>query len=105
MKSISSLITRERVTTDKQDIAHHILNHFTNIFISNIPLIYDMDRVDKGIPSLIDNNINNSLSMIPSNLETKEIGFCLIKESAPGRYGFGPYFFQSFWNVIHLDVV
>lgn len=55
----------------KEDIVNHIVNHFTNICSTSIPLSHDMDLVDVMIHSLIDDNKTNMFSMIPSTLYIK----------------------------------
>jgi hypothetical protein len=57
------------------------------------------------IPNLITAEINSLLTLLPSHLEIKAAVFALNKDSAPGPDGFGAYFFQHFWDIIHLDVI
>jgi hypothetical protein len=42
---------------------------------------------------------------LPSHLEIKNAVFALNRNSAPGPDGFGALFFQSFWDIIHSDVI
>jgi hypothetical protein len=43
--------------------------------------------------------------MLPSQQEIKSAVFSLNKESAPGPDGFGAFFFQTYWDIIQVDVV
>jgi hypothetical protein len=42
---------------------------------------------------------------MPTPVEIKNAVFSLNKDSAPGPDGFGAIFYQTFWNIIHLDVI
>jgi hypothetical protein len=61
--------------------------------------------VTKAIPSLITDRINTMLTRLPTHEEIKNAVFSLNKDSSPGPDGFGAIFFQTFWNIIKLDVI
>lgn len=65
---------------------------------------FDNGLVDEVIPKLVNDNINNLLTLLPSNLEIKNAVFSMNKDGAPGPDGFGAFFFQTFWDIIHVDV-
>jgi len=60
--------------------------------------------VEELIPNLIGDNINATLTMLPSHDEIKNAVFSLYKDGAPGPDGFGPFFFQTYWKIIHKEV-
>jgi hypothetical protein len=60
--------------------------------------------VEDVIPRMITDEANNILTTLPSMEEVKNAVFALNKEGAPGPDGFGAYFFQTYWSIIHLDV-
>jgi hypothetical protein len=59
---------------------------------------------EEVIPNLVSEEVNSLLSMLPSHDEIKSAVSALNKDSAPGPDGFGAFFFQHFWDVIHVDV-
>ncbi|MCH81726.1 RNA-directed DNA polymerase (Reverse transcriptase), partial [Trifolium medium] len=61
--------------------------------------------VEEVIPNLISDNVNALLTMLQSHEEIKNAVFSLNKDSAPGPDGFGAFFYQSYWDIIHQDVV
>ncbi|MCH95958.1 RNA-directed DNA polymerase (Reverse transcriptase), partial [Trifolium medium] len=54
---------------------------------------------------MITTDINNLLTMLPSQQEIKAAVFALNKDSAPGPDGFGAFFYQYFWDIVKEDVV
>ncbi|CAJ2652147.1 unnamed protein product [Trifolium pratense] len=61
--------------------------------------------VEDVIPSLVSDNVNNLLTMLPSKEEIKTAVFDLNKDGAPGPDGFGAFFYQTYWDIIQNDVV
>jgi hypothetical protein len=51
---------------------------------------------EEVIPNLVTAEINTLMTVLPSHDEIKAAVFALNKDSAPGRDGFGAYFFQFF---------
>ncbi|WJX39138.1 hypothetical protein P8452_26715 [Trifolium repens] len=57
------------------------------------------------IPSLINDDVNTLLTLIPSQEEIKNAVFILNKDGAPGPDGYGAFFYQKYWEIIQEDVV
>ncbi|WJX46320.1 rhamnogalacturonan endolyase [Trifolium repens] len=60
---------------------------------------------EEVIPSLVTEDINAILTMLPSHSEIKAAVFALNKDSAPGPDGFGAFFYQHFWDIVKDDVI
>jgi hypothetical protein len=102
---MSSLRVEENLVTDPQQIADHVVQYYQNLFCTNIDILQDEALIDDVIPSVINDNLNGMLTMIPSPSEIKNAVFELNKEGAPGPDGFGAFFFQTYWDIINHDVV
>lgn len=79
--------------------------------IDNTKNIFNTDNncIDNGldeevIPNLITNTVNNMLTLIPTLDEIHSEIFSMNKDRAPGPDGFGAYFYQTYWEIISLDV-
>ncbi|XP_060190596.1 uncharacterized protein LOC132619837 [Lycium barbarum] len=59
----------------------------------------------KHIPTLVTEDQNHTIEMLPNEEEVKEVVFALNGESACGPDGFTGLFFQSAWEIVKLDVV
>jgi hypothetical protein len=92
------------VITDTSLLAHHVVNYFKNVFCTNFSL-QDQLLVDEVIPNLVSDSVNALLTMLPSYEEIKNAVFSLNKDSAPGPDGYGAFFYQTYWEIIHQDVV
>lgn len=103
-KAISSLQVRDTLITDNKDIMDHITSYFENLFNSNEGIVQDLRFVDEVISNLVDEGSNVMVIMLPSSLEIKNVVFALNKDGAPDSNGFGAFFFQTFWDIIHKDV-
>ncbi|GAU47353.1 hypothetical protein TSUD_190190 [Trifolium subterraneum] len=68
-------------------------------------IILDQLLVEQVIPNLVGDNVNALLTIISSADEIKHVVFDLNKDGAPGPDGFGVVFFQTYWDIIHEDVV
>jgi hypothetical protein len=101
---ITSLRNGEVFLNRPDDVNAHIVNHFTSLFNSQDPDI-DNGLVDEVIPNLITDRVNSMLTRIPTSVEIKNTVFSLNKDSAPGPGGFGAVFFQTYWDIIQLDVI
>jgi len=88
----------------KGKINNHIVNYFMNLFCTN-PLLKDQLLVEDVIPHLVGEHINDMLTMLPSHEEIRKVVFNLNKDSAPGPDGFGAFFFQTYWDVVHKEVI
>jgi hypothetical protein len=92
------------VITDTSLLADHVVNYFKNVFCTNFSL-QDQLLVDEVIPNLVSDSVNALLTMLPSYEEIKNAVFSLNKDSAPGPDGYGAFFYQTYWEIIHQDVV
>jgi ribonuclease HI len=104
-KLMSALKIGDVLTTDPHLIAEHVVHFYQNLFCTNSIVLQDELVVDEVIPSIIDDRVNDLLTLLPSSLEIKNAVFDLNKDGAPGPDGFGAFFFQTYWEIIHLDVV
>ncbi|XP_060182388.1 uncharacterized protein LOC132612058 [Lycium barbarum] len=59
----------------------------------------------KHIPTLVTEDQNHTIEMLPNEEEVKETVFALNGESTCGPDGFTGLFFQSSWEIVKLDVV
>lgn len=103
-KLISSLRIEEDIITDPQIISNHIVNYYQTLFSTNF-VLQEHSLVDEVIPHLIDDHTNTLLTMMPSPAEIKHAVFELNSDGAPGPDGFGASFFQTYWEIVHKDVV
>ncbi|MCI40794.1 hypothetical protein A2U01_0062027, partial [Trifolium medium] len=69
-KKISSLRVEDNIITDPKQIANHVVSNFQDIFDGNDD-VHDNGMVDEVIPSLVTDNINNLLTIMPSFEEIK----------------------------------
>ena len=61
--------------------------------------------MDETIPSLVSDTENQLLMRFPLHDEIKAAVFDLNADGAPGPDGFGGHFYQTFWDVVGMDVV
>ena len=67
-------------------------------------VLQDSSLIEEAIPNLVTDNINSMLTMLPSMEEIRNAVFNMNKEGAPGPDGFGAIFFQTFWDIVKIDV-
>ncbi|MCH90331.1 RNA-directed DNA polymerase (Reverse transcriptase), partial [Trifolium medium] len=103
-KKISTLRVNDMVLTDQDLISHHVVSHFQALFSGSNAAV-DNGLVEEVIPNLLNDGINNLLTILPSELEIKNAVFSMNKDEAPGPDGFGAFFFQTYWDIIKIDVV
>ncbi|PNY03410.1 ribonuclease H [Trifolium pratense] len=103
-KIISSLKHGNTTLTDPSQISDHVVEYYKTLFCTN-PIVHDQLLVEKVIPNLVGDNINALLTVLPSAEEIKHAFFDLNKDGAPGPDGFGGVFFQTYWDIIHVDVI
>lgn len=99
-KLISSIRLGEYVIIEPEEILEHVVHHSQNIFHSNL-VMHDQLFMDEVIPWLVGNRTNNLLTLLPSHKEIQSDVFYLNKYDVLGFDGFGAFFFQIYWNIIH----
>ncbi|MCH97378.1 RNA-directed DNA polymerase (Reverse transcriptase), partial [Trifolium medium] len=102
-KKISAIRVNDLVLTDPDQIASHVVNHFQTLFSDNNN-IFDNGLIEEVIHSIVTDNVNNLLTMMPSVAEIHNAVFSMNKNGAPGPDGFGAFFFQTYWEIIKGDV-
>jgi hypothetical protein len=103
-KMITSLKIGNELISNPDDLANHVVHHFSNFFGSN-HVLQDNNLIEEVIPNLLNDDLNRLLTLTPSHAEIKNVVFALNRNSAPGPDGFGAIFFQTFWDIIHTDVI
>jgi hypothetical protein len=79
---ISALKNGETLLTDPNDIADHVVDHFTNLFYST-SIMQDNGLIEECVPNLLNDDLNRLLTLLPSHLEIKNAVFALNRNSAP----------------------
>ncbi|KAL6130069.1 hypothetical protein ACLB2K_068450 [Fragaria x ananassa] len=92
------------VHLDTADITAHVVGFYQNLYSSS-STPRNLDEVCSVIPSLVTNTENDWLIVIPSTEEIKNAVFAMDASSAPGPDGFPGCFYQSYWDIVDLDVV
>jgi hypothetical protein len=75
-KLISSLRNEDEIITDPLRISNHIVNYYNALFSTNF-VLHESLLVDEVIPSLIDEQTNRLITMLPSTNEIKNVVFNL----------------------------
>jgi len=105
-KLINSIKDGEDMITDPKIISSHFTNHFKNIFSTNI-IVHDLqvqDLLEGTIQTMINDEMNQLLTKLPNQLEIHKVMLDMNKDGAPGPDGFGVIFYQTFWDIIKIDV-
>jgi len=105
-KLINTLMSGDNMITDPGEISSHITNHFKNIFATNT-VVQDVQvnqLLENSIPNLISEELNIMLTRLPSSTEIHAAVQAMNMDRAPGPDGFGACFFQSYWDIVKIDV-
>jgi ribonuclease HI len=103
-KNLTMLQDGDNILTEPDAIEGHVLSYFQSIFsVSNNCASNDM--VERLIPNMITAAENEILCRVPLSSEVKAAVFDLNGDGAPGPDGFGGHFYQTFWDIVALDVV
>ncbi|KAL6177270.1 hypothetical protein ACLB2K_048796 [Fragaria x ananassa] len=89
---------------DPQVIQTHIVDYYMDLFAKHVDYD-DSGLVDSIIPSMVTEEENNFLTMIPSPEEILKAVKAMDLDSAPGPDGFNGHFFVSCWDIVGADVV
>lgn len=92
------------ITDDKQLIATHVIDFYKNLFRADAGVSSDISFIRSVVPSLVSDDDNASLVRCPTFDEIKTTVFSMDGSSAPGPDGFSGIFYQTFWDLIQLDV-
>lgn len=96
-ENILALNIDDSLVSSQEILSTYEVDHFQNLFSSLVVNTIDYD--------LINQDTNQRLTKIPSDLEIKEVVLNLNKDGTPGPDGFCAFFFQHFWDIIHQDVI
>lgn len=92
------------VLTDSALIEAHVLHYLQAIFNVDNNCIANYLVADT-IPSLVSCEDNNMLLRLPQWEEIKNVVFALNGDGAPGPDGFRGHFYQTYWDVVGIDVI
>ena len=87
-KKITTLRVDDNIISDQDQIANHVVSHF-----SNENVVQDSGIIEDVIPSLVIDDTNKLLTMLPLREEIHNAVFIMKKDSSPGPDGFGAFFF------------
>ena len=87
---------------DDDQIASTIASYYQTIFTAGTPS--DNLVVEEGLTPKVTALMNSRLTAEPSLQEITEAVFSINPDKAPGPDGFSAGFYQSFWDIIGLDV-
>lgn len=84
-----------------------MVQYFKNILYSSKNVCLDSLLEEEAIPNLIDDRMNQILTMIPSAEEIKDVVFYLNTDGAPNLDGFGALFLtiRIFFKILSLIVL
>lgn len=60
--------------------------------------------IDDVIPNLVGEQVNELITKLPYVEDIKNTVFALNKDGAPGPDGFGAFFYQTYWDIIKIDM-
>ncbi|KAL6202888.1 hypothetical protein ACLB2K_026592 [Fragaria x ananassa] len=103
-KSLVSIRVGQQRIYGRDQIASHVVQHFTNLFSKDANIV-DTGLVQRIIPSLVTDEENECLIAKPTAQEIHRAVMSLDRSSAPGPDGFGGSFYQTCWSVVAEDVV
>ncbi|XP_058768954.1 uncharacterized protein LOC131642755, partial [Vicia villosa] len=102
--TINSLVIDDSVISNQSLLENHIVEHFTNLFNQNY-VLQENGLIRKVIPKLVNDPINDMLTMIPSEEEIHKAVLNLNVDSSPWPDGFGGIFFHKYLSIIKNDIV
>lgn len=103
IKQMSTLKNGNVILYSESEIEQHVLDFYTNLDSSDNSCS-DNGIMDKAIPTLISPEDNAMLIAIPTAKEVKSAMFSMNGLGALGPDGFGGCFYQTFWDIVGVDV-
>lgn len=91
---MASMRINGTIETGHGKIYKYVTSYYNNLFTRS-PTTKGNGVIDEVIPHIINDNINNMLTLIPSHDEIKVAVFNLNKYSSLGSYGFVDFFYKS----------
>ncbi|KAM6588709.1 uncharacterized protein LOC115718119 [Cannabis sativa] len=88
-----------RIWKEKRIIGGIINNYFHELYTSSQPCIEEELFINL-FANRIDDNANDIIARVPTDVEIKEVVFCLHPLKAPGPDGFSGCFFRKYWEVV-----
>ncbi|GAA0172512.1 hypothetical protein LIER_26323 [Lithospermum erythrorhizon] len=89
--------------TDKYQVADSMVDYFHSAFTDNVARPAMADLVD-CIPNLVTAQDNDNLMVNPTMQEVRDVVFSMDKHSMAGSDGFNRVFYQSFWDIVGVEV-
>lgn len=84
-------------------ISIHVVDHFKKLFSNPVDSDIDNNFINDSIPNLISQDTNQMLVKVPTAIRNQR---SLILTMMVLLYaGFGVFFFQHYWDIIHEDVL
>lgn len=102
-KRMTLLQARDLILENDADIKQHTLEFFTFLYAYDNNCLPN-DLISKVIPSMVSSQDNIMLTNLPSLDETKGVVFAMCGSSALGPDGFGWCFYQTYWDIVGMDL-
>ncbi|KAL8546978.1 hypothetical protein ACS0TY_006625 [Phlomoides rotata] len=102
---LSSLLVNGELTFDPSIIVDSVVQFYTELFMAQDQPTYDDSVLGAFIHPVVDAAENDTLIALPSVEEIHRAVFDMEPSSSPSPDGFGGSFYQSYWDIISLDVI
>lgn len=97
-KNISSMMIDGTVVEDQDLIADHVVSYYKNMYRQSSTR--DNDLINETILSLVTEEHNAILCIVPNEEEIKVVIFSMNASRSPGPNDFGVCFYKACWNII-----
>ncbi|KAL8514616.1 hypothetical protein ACS0TY_013630 [Phlomoides rotata] len=102
---LSSLFVGEDLSFDMAIVSDHIVHYYTDLFITQDSNNFDAAVLDNFIKSVVSQEDNDTLTVLPNADEIKCVVFDMEPSSSTGPDKFGGSFYQTCWDIISYDVI